>query len=69
MKSSDKSREAKYEIVKDLMKHKLKDATRCVKEARTELNESKVNLDKVVRKGTFVRREYMELVDKELTES
>ena len=40
MKSSDKSREAKYDIVKDLMKHKLKDATKCTKEAKTELNDS-----------------------------
>ena len=68
MKSSDKSREAKYDIVKDLMKHKLKDATKCTKEAKTELNDSKANLDKVVRKGTIVRSEFMELVDKELTE-
>ena len=66
LKSSDKSREAKYDIVKDLMKHKLKDAIKCTKTARTELNISKENLTKVVRRGTFVRNDFMELVDKEL---
>ena len=65
-KSSDKSREAKYDIVKDLMKHKLKDAIKCTKTARTELNISKDNLTKVVSRGTFVRNDFMELVDKEL---
>ena len=50
MKSSDKSREAKYDIVKDIMKHKLKDANNCTKVARTELNKSKAKLDTVVRK-------------------
>ena len=32
------------------------------------MNDSKANLDKVVRKGIIVRSEFMELVDKELTE-
>ena len=68
MKSSDKSRKDKYDIVKDLMKHKLKDAIKCTKIARRELNESKDNLSKVVRKGTFVRSEFMEVVDKEINE-
>ena len=66
LKCSDKSREAKYTIVKDLMKHKLNDAMKCTKSAKTELNNSKTNLTKVVRKGTFVRNEFMELVDKEI---
>ena len=30
-KSSDKSRNAKYDIVKDLMKHRLKDSLKCSK--------------------------------------
>ena len=66
MKSNDKSREAKYHIVKDIMKHKLKDAMNCIKAARTELNRSKAILDKVVRKGTIVRHEFMEIVDIEV---
>ena len=66
LKSSEKSREAKYDIVKDLMKHKIKDAINCTKSAKTELNKSKLNLTKVVRKGTFVRKEFMGIVDKEL---
>ena len=48
------------------MKHKLQDAIKCIKTAKAELNESRVNLTKVIRKGTFVRAEFMELVDKEL---
>ena len=40
-------------IVKDLMKHKLKDAINCTKSAKTELNKSKTNLTR-------------EIVDKEL---
>ena len=66
LKRSDKSREAKYKVVKDLMKHKLEDAVKCIKAAKAELNVSKVNLTKVVRNRTFVRIEFMELVDKEL---
>ena len=66
LKCSDKSREAKYEIVKDFMKHKLNDAIKCTKCAKKELNISNECLSKTVRKGTLVRREYMELVDKEL---
>ena len=68
MKSSDKSRKDKYDIVKDLMKHKLKDAIKCTKITSTELNKSNDNLSKVVRKGTFVRNEFMEVVDKEINE-
>ena len=66
MKSCDKSRNAKYDIVKDLMKHKLKNAIKSARIAKIELEESKVNLSKVVRKATFVRSEFMDLVDKEL---
>ena len=66
MKSCDKSRNAKYDIVKDLMKHKLKNAIKSTRVAKKELEESKENLSKVVRKATFVRSEFMELVDKEL---
>ena len=63
MKNSDKS---KYVIVKDLMKHRLTDAIKCTESAKKELNFSKDSLDKVVRKGTLVRQEFMDLVDKEL---
>ena len=55
MKSSDKSRDAKYVIVKELMKHTLKDVMKCIKSTKEELNVSNVNLSKVVRKGTPVR--------------
>ena len=65
-RSGDKSREAKYDIVKDLMKHRLRDALKYIKYAKTELNVSKDNLNSVVRKGTFVRKEFMEVVDNEL---
>ena len=51
------------------MKHKLKDSIKCIKTAKTELNNSKKNLTKVVRKGTFVRDEFLEQVDKELNYS
>ena len=39
---------------------------KCTKFAKTELNSSRENLNSVVRKGTFVRKEFMEVVDKEL---
>ena len=38
----------KYEIVKDIMKHKLNDALICTKEARNKLNKSKSDLVKIV---------------------
>ena len=41
MKSSDKSRDVKYGIVRDLMKHRLKDAMKCVKTGKIELNKGK----------------------------
>ena len=66
MKSSDKSRDAKYVIVKELMKHTLKDIMKCIKSTKEELNVSNVNLSKVVRKGTLVRKEFMKLVDNEI---
>ena len=44
----------------------LRDAIQCSNVAKTELNISKENLTKVVRGGTLVRSEFMELVDKEL---
>ena len=66
MKSSDNSREAKYEIVNDLMKHRIKDALKCAQFAKKDLNTSMENLSKVVRRGTFVRKEFMHVVDEEL---
>ena len=65
-KSSDKARDAKYEIVKDFMKHKYSDAVKCIKSTKRELAISKDNLSKVVRGGTLVRKEFMETVDKEV---
>ena len=65
-KSGDKSRSTKYRIVKDLMKHKLDDSIKCIKNARVDLKKSNENLSKIVRKGTFVRYEFMEVVDKEI---
>ena len=65
-KSTKKSTTWEDDIVKDIMKHKRKDAIECAKESKEELRKSKKNLDNVIRKGTFVRQEYMDLVDKEL---
>ena len=65
-KSGDKSRSTKYRIVKDLMKHKLDDSIKCIKNARVDLKKSNENLSKIVRKGTFVRYEFKEVVDKEI---
>ena len=65
-KSGDKSREAKYCIVKDLMKHRFKDVLKCTKSAKKEVMISKENLSKTVRRGTLVRTEFMEIVDKEV---
>ena len=63
-KSSKKPKTWEDDIVKDIMKHKKKDAIECTKESKEELRKSKKNLDNVIRKGTFVRQEYMDLVDK-----
>ena len=61
LRSRDKSKYAKYDIAKDLMK----DAVKCTKYAMT-CHDILDNLTKVVRKGTFVSKEFMELVDNEL---
>ena len=61
-KSGKHSREEKYAIVKDIMKHKLNDAERVLKQVSRDLNESKENLSKVVRENTFVRKMFIELV-------
>ena len=66
LKNGDKSGSIKDDIRKNLMKHKLQDAIKCTVKDKKELNVSKDNLTKVVRQGTFVRREFMEIVDKEL---
>ena len=65
-KSGDYSRDAKYLVVKDLMKHKMNDSIKCIKTAKKDLKKSNQNLSKVVRRGTIVRNEYMEVVDREL---
>ena len=65
-KSSKGTRDEKYDIVKDLMKHKKKDSVRCLKISKQTLNESNTKLSKVVRKGTLAREAFMEVVDNEL---
>ena len=61
-----KTRNEKYAIVKDLMKHKMNDAENYLKEVANNLKQSKDNLKSVVREGTIVRRDFMELVNKEV---
>ena len=68
MKNSDKSRGLMYNIVKYLMKFRLNDAITSTKNARIELFKSKDDPTKVVRKGTFVRQEFMELVNEQLNQ-
>ena len=61
-----KTRNEKYEIVKDLMKHKMKDAEEYLKQVSDNLKKSKDNLRSVAREGTIVRKEFMNLVDNEI---
>jgi hypothetical protein len=65
-KIGNKTRNEKYVIVKDLMKHKMLDAEKCVKESTKNLNHSKDNLSEVVRVKTVVREEFMNIVDREV---
>ena len=65
-KSSLCTRDDKYDIVKDLMKHKMKDSVRCLKISKQNLNKSNSCLSKTVRKGTIAREAFMEMVDNEL---
>ena len=44
-KSGDVKRKDKYDIVKDLMKHKMKDVEECIKLSRKNLYTSKENLN------------------------
>ena len=66
LKSSEGKRSDKYDIIKDLMKHKKKDAIRCIKISKQNLKKSNTKLSKVVRKGTIAREAFMELVNVEL---
>ena len=66
LKSSEGRREDKFKIVKDLMKHKKKDALKCLKISKENLNKSNINLSKTVIKGTIVREAFMEVVDMKL---
>ena len=66
LKCSKGRREDKFEIVKDLMKHKKKDALRCQKVSKQRLNRTNAKMSKTVRKGTIVREAFMEVVDMEL---
>ena len=65
-KCSEGTRDDKFEIVKDLMKHKKKDAIKCVNKSKQSLNKNNAILSKTVRKGTIVREAFMEVVDMEL---
>ena len=65
-KNSDKGRQKKYEIIKDLMKHKQNDANDDDKIVRRELKTSKENLGETVRVGTIARYEFMDIVSNEL---
>ena len=60
-KSSDNTRNEKYEIVKDVMKHKQKDALKCLRKSRDELYKSNITLSKTVRKGTLAREAFMDV--------
>ena len=64
-KGIENTRKEKYEIVKDLMKHKTTNAEKYLKQVTDNLNKSKDNLSKVVRENTVVRREFMEIVNNE----
>ena len=66
-KFGKKDRCEKYEIVKDLMKHKLVDAEKGVRECTEQLKQSKENLSKVVRERTLVRDEFMSVVNREIS--
>jgi hypothetical protein len=66
LKCSKGTRKDKYDIVKDLMKHKKKDAIKCIPISKKDLNKSNTKLSKVVRKGTIAREAFMEVVDTEL---
>ena len=65
-KGGGKSRKDKYVIVKDLMKHKMNDPEKYLKQVTEDLKKSKVNLSMVIRENTIVRREFMDLVDMEI---
>ena len=64
-KGKQKSRVDKYAIVKDLMKHKMNNAETYLRQVEQNRKESKLNLSTVIREGTIVRREFMDLVDTE----
>ena len=59
-------RKEKYAIVKDLMKHRMNDSERYLTQITKNLYQSKDNLTKVVRENTLVRKEFMEVVNKEV---
>ena len=65
-KGGTKTRFEKYAIVKDLMKHKMIDAEKCIRISAKNHRFSKENLSKVVRMKTIVREEFMHLVDREV---
>ena len=63
-KGGTKTRIEKYAIIKDLMKHKMFDAEKCIKMCTKNHRNSKKNLSEVVRMKTIVREEFMSIVDK-----
>ena len=66
-KGGTKKRSEKYAIVKDLMKHIMADAEKCLKVSVRNLKVSKDNLTEVVRVKTVVREEFMYVVDREVS--
>ena len=65
-KGGTKTRNEKYAIIKDLMKHKMVDAEKCIKICTKNHKNSKENLSEVVRMKTLVREEFMYIVDREV---
>ena len=57
---------ARIKFEKDIMKTKLLDAQFVMKDSRRKMIRSKKSLDEVVRKNTFVRDEYIEVVNTEV---
>ena len=65
-KAGEKTREDKYQLVKDFMKHKMTDAEKHLKQVTNDHKKSKEILSKVIREGTIVRKEFMDTVDIEV---
>ena len=66
-KGGTKTRIEKYAIIKDLMKHKMFDAEKCIQICTKNHRNSKRNLSEVVRMKTIVREQFMFIVDREVS--